>query len=84
MKEDGKVKKVIVTGCLAQRYADELAGAPCCAVLHRARSQGGRGGAALCPTAAPEERSLRGGPGEGGPARRSPTCPLACRATARG
>jgi ribosomal protein S12 methylthiotransferase len=27
MKEGGKVKKVIVTGCLAQRYSQELAGA---------------------------------------------------------
>ena len=26
LKKDGRVKKVVVTGCLAQRYADELAG----------------------------------------------------------
>ena len=26
LKQDGQVKKVVVTGCLAQRYADELAG----------------------------------------------------------
>lgn len=26
LKQDGRVKKVVVTGCLAQRYADELAG----------------------------------------------------------
>jgi len=26
LKQDGHVKKVVVTGCLAQRYADELAG----------------------------------------------------------
>ncbi|KAI7843088.1 hypothetical protein COHA_003259 [Chlorella ohadii] len=25
MKEDGRVKKVVVTGCLAQRYSEELA-----------------------------------------------------------
>ena len=25
MKEEGKVRKVIVTGCLAQRYSEELA-----------------------------------------------------------
>ena len=27
LKQNGQVKKVVVTGCLAQRYADELAGA---------------------------------------------------------
>ena len=26
LKQNGQVKKVVVTGCLAQRYADELAG----------------------------------------------------------
>ncbi len=26
LKEEGKVKKVVVTGCLAQRYSEELAG----------------------------------------------------------
>ena len=26
LKQEGHVKKVVVTGCLAQRYADELAG----------------------------------------------------------
>ena len=26
LKKSGRVKKVVVTGCLAQRYADELAG----------------------------------------------------------
>ena len=26
LKKDGRVKKVVVTGCLAQRYANELAG----------------------------------------------------------
>lgn len=25
MKEEGRVKKVVVTGCLAQRYSEELA-----------------------------------------------------------
>ena len=25
MKEEGKVRKVIITGCLAQRYSEELA-----------------------------------------------------------
>ncbi len=27
LKAEGKVKKVVVTGCLAQRYSNELAGA---------------------------------------------------------
>ena len=26
LKQEGHIKKVVVTGCLAQRYADELAG----------------------------------------------------------
>ena len=29
LKEEGKVKKVVVTGCLAQRYSEELAGGGC-------------------------------------------------------
>ena len=35
LKKDGRVKKVVVTGCLAQRYADELAGE--CLLLSAAR-----------------------------------------------
>lgn len=29
LKQNGQVKKVVVTGCLAQRYAEELAGELC-------------------------------------------------------
>ncbi len=28
LKADGKAQRVIVTGCLAQRYSEDLAGSP--------------------------------------------------------
>lgn len=39
LKEEGRVKRVVVTGCLAQRYSEELAGATTCAVLEGSRSR---------------------------------------------
>jgi hypothetical protein len=49
LKDDGKVKKLVVTGCMAQRYSQELAGSwvDVCREGRRGQRVGGLGGGGI-------------------------------------